>query len=228
MNAMTKLAGLSLCLMLAGLAPAHAGHDHDGDRDRGARMAEELGLDAAKAEQVRTILREQGEKRHALWKESGDKAAAMEKMRALHEETKTRLATVLNAEQLARMEEHFKDRHGRHDRDPAAYIEKELQLTPEQAGSVKEIFADTHEQRKALWDGDLDKAQKYTRMKELHAQTRAKLATVLNEEQLARLDEMHERHMKRKEGRKHRGHGDKDAGDAAPGASPAAEATPTP
>ena len=70
-----------------------------------ADMARELGLDAAQAPQFMQILEDQHAKRRALQEQAeADHAATRQKMDALHEETRARLRSVLNADQLARFE----------------------------------------------------------------------------------------------------------------------------
>lgn len=80
---------------------------------RGARrppsptdIARELGLDAAQVPQFVQILEDQHAKRRALQElADADHLAMRQKMDALHEETRTRLGSVLNADQLARFEQ---------------------------------------------------------------------------------------------------------------------------
>lgn len=203
MNLPRILAAATLALSLGALAPAHA-HGRDHGRDYGAELIGELDLDAAKSEQVNTILREQGEKRQAIWKEKGDREAAMEKMRALHEETKTRLATVLDEAQMAKIEERMDKRRGYRDdrRDDrrergGEYITQELGLDAAQKEKVQAIFADTHAKREAIFDSDADRNAKHAQMAALHGEVRGKMEQILTADQMKRFDEMHARHMER-------------------------------
>lgn len=83
------------------------GPEHDGRRPPPPTdMARELGLDAAQAPQFVQILDDQRAKRRALQEQADtDHAAMRQKMDALHEETRARLRSVLNADQLARFEQ---------------------------------------------------------------------------------------------------------------------------
>lgn len=222
MNLSKLLAAAALVLALGGTALAHA---HG--RDHGAKLTGDLGLDAAKAEQVNTILREQGEKRHAIWKEKGDKAAAMEKMRALHEETKARLATVLDEKQMAQLDErmekwrgHRDERRGDRRERGGEYVAKELGLDDAQKEKVQAIFADTHAKREAIFDSDADRTAKHEQMAALHGEVRGKMEQVLTADQMKRFDEMHARHMERMEKHMERRGRDDDGADEKATATP--------
>ncbi|TDR36982.1 hypothetical protein DFR29_12618 [Tahibacter aquaticus] len=88
-----------------------------------AEMARQLGLDAAQAAQFVQIMEDQREKHRALRAQAdADHAVMRQTMDALHEETRARLRSVLNADQLARFEQlrpappgpppHERERHG--------------------------------------------------------------------------------------------------------------------
>ncbi len=81
--------------------------EHSGQRPPPpAETARQLGLDAARASQFVQIMEDQRAKRHALRQQAdADRAAMRQKMDALHEETRARLRSVLNAEQLAQFEQ---------------------------------------------------------------------------------------------------------------------------
>ncbi len=154
------------------------------------RMVKKLDLDENQAQKVRAIMQEAAEKR-----------------RALEEETQQRLSKILSPEQMQRLDRRSHDRHGRR----GEHMAQELNLTPEQKTAVEKIFADTHSQHEALEKANLEPEQKRAQIEALHTKTREKLATILKPEQLARLDEMHARHMsrrdrmgKREERREHR------------------------
>lgn len=71
-----------------------------------AEMARQLGLDAAQTPQFVQIMEDQRAKRRALQTQAdADHAAMRQKMDALHEETRARLRSVLNGDQLARFEQ---------------------------------------------------------------------------------------------------------------------------
>ncbi|OGT82471.1 MAG: hypothetical protein A3H91_14020 [Gammaproteobacteria bacterium RIFCSPLOWO2_02_FULL_61_13] len=179
---MNNFAALTLGALLVISGQALAENEPDAQKDIG-RMERKLDLSPDQTQKVRTIMQEQADKR-----------------RALEEETKKRLSTVLNAEQMERLEQHADRRDGRRGERMA----EELDLTPEQKESVGKIFSETRAEHDAMDKSNLDRDQKRAQMDALHARTRDKLAKVLNEDQLARFDEMHSRHMSR--GEKDGGH----------------------
>lgn len=233
------LAVLALCCAL--LAPAASAWAEDAAPAAAApakpKMEQELGLTPEQTQQVRTIMQEQDDKRRALWKETAERDQIPDRMRALHEETRQRLATVLDKDQMAKMEQHLQERRGHGHRggpgrEPPSgeYMTSELDLNAEQQVAVKEIFADTHKQRQAIMESEADRTQKHQQMTALHAGVREKMAGILDEKQLARFDELHQKHMQRMERhgkRKEHRRGDKapPAGDkpAAAEPEPAAE-----
>jgi len=85
-----------------GQAPEHEGRRPPPPAD----MARELGLDATQSTQFVQIMEDQRARRRALQNEAeSDHEAMRQKMDALREETRTRLRSVLNADQLARFEQ---------------------------------------------------------------------------------------------------------------------------
>ncbi len=206
MSGMKNLAALTLgaLLMLPGLAFAEPAGG--AQKDMGP-MAQHPDLTPEQQQKVRTIMSEQAEKR-----------------RALEQETQQRLSTVLNPEQMKRMEEHGFRHGGRHDRGPGEHMAQELNLTPDQKAAVEKIFSDTRSEHEAMDKSDLGPEKTRAQMDVLHAKTRDKLAKILNAEQLARFDEMHSRYMKHRErsGHRHSKAGDKpDMGaDATPESKP--------
>lgn len=66
----------------------------------------------------------------------------------------------------------------------------ELNLTDDQKAKVKDIFADAKSKREAVWnDASLTDDQKKVKMKELHADTKAKVNDLLTPEQRTQLKE---------------------------------------
>ena len=195
MKLMKHLAIAALLATLIPLGSASAGHDRDPER-----MQKELGLNDSQAQQVRTIMKEQSDKR-----------------RALEEETRQRLSKVLNAEQMERMEKHADKRKGRRGERMGDRIAEELGLNAEQKVAVEKIFSETKGEYEAMEKSELNQEQKRARMEALHAGTREKMAKVLNAEQLARFDEMHTRHMRHKDRMGKHSHAGSES-DAAPSA----------
>lgn len=107
---------LALCCAL--LAPAGSARAEDTAPAAAAparpKMEQELGLTPEQTQQVRAIMQQQNDKRRTLWQETAARDQIPERMRALHEETRQRLATVLDKDQMAKMEQHMQrmDRHG--------------------------------------------------------------------------------------------------------------------
>ena len=181
MSSMNSLAALTLSalLVISGQALAEPQLDARQDADQ---MQQNLGLNPDQAQKVRTIMQEQAGKR-----------------RALEEETRKRLSTVLNAEQMDRLEKFGQQRDERSGDRMGGHIAEELKLTPEQKTAVDKIFADTRGEFETMEKSNLDSGQRHAQMDALHAKTRDKLAKILNPDQLARFDEMHARHMSHKD-----------------------------
>lgn len=66
----------------------------------------------------------------------------------------------------------------------------DLNLSDDQKSKVKDIFTDAKSKREAIWnDSSLNESQKKAKMKELHADTLAKVNEVLTPEQRTQLKE---------------------------------------
>lgn len=109
---------LILTLVAVALPGLTAAGDHPGARHGGPPMdelTETLQLDAYQAQQMEQILLEQREKRMALMQEHHE--GMREDMRALHDETVSRLRTILGKDQVNQfvelMESKFRGRGGR-------------------------------------------------------------------------------------------------------------------
>ena len=177
MSSMNKMAAVALgaFLVLSGQAFADTTGDTPKDADR---MQREMGMTPEQMQKVHTIMSEQAAKRQAL-----------------DEETRQRLSTVLNAEQMKRMDAHG-SRHGGSWADRRTdHMMDELNLTPDQKGKVEKIFSETRGKFEAMEKSNLAPDQKRAQMDALHAATREKLAGILNADQLKSFDEMHARRM---------------------------------
>jgi Spy/CpxP family protein refolding chaperone len=207
------LAALAAAISL----PVQAG-DH-GPGDHMDRIQQELNLSDQQAAQVKEIMKEQRDKGRALFENAADdREKARTEMQALHEETMARLGKVLNTEQMAKMERmheermaHMQERRG----DRQEFID-ELQLTEDQKSQVRQILKEQHDKKRALFDAEGDRASKRAQMEALHEETKTRLATVLNDEQLAKFEEAHEKRMQRHKESGGRGGKDRDSpqGDA--------------
>jgi Spy/CpxP family protein refolding chaperone len=92
----------------------HVGH---GMHQPGERINKVLNLDATRAAQVTAIMTEQRAQGKALWeanKGSTDREAKRAQMRALHDATQAKLATVLSADEMAKLKEARKAMHHGH------------------------------------------------------------------------------------------------------------------
>ena len=102
-------------LAAAGASFAQAQHAAHGMHQPGDRIVKILNLDATRAAQVTAIMTEQRAQGKALWeanKGSTDREGKRAKMKALHEATKARLATVLTPAELTQLHEvMIKHRH---------------------------------------------------------------------------------------------------------------------
>jgi len=75
-------------------------------------------------------------------------------------------------------------------RDALQETVNELNLTDDQKGKLKDIFADAKAKRESIWkDTSLTDDQKKEKMKELRGDTRSKVNEVLTPEQRAQLKE---------------------------------------
>ena len=100
---------------------------------------------------------------------------------------------------------------GDHEGDHKAHIDvltERLQLTDEQVPQVEAILADAKAQRQAIGDSytlnQRDEAR--VAMRQLHEQMMANMKAVLNDEQAAKLEKMHEQRMHRREHRREHRH----------------------
>ncbi|MGH8244986.1 MAG: Spy/CpxP family protein refolding chaperone [Gammaproteobacteria bacterium] len=207
---------LTLLLALVPL-PALTGHDHGRHMQR---MTAELQLSEDQAKAVQQIMQEQHEAWRALRESEGDREKKKAEMEALHAKTKERLAAVLNADQMQRMQA-MEKRHGRGSdkEDRFGKLSSELNLTDEQSQSVRRILKDQREKMHALFKSEGSRDEKHSKLETLRAETRQQFAAVLSEEQLARMDEMRKEHhgMRRKH---HDAHPESDASDQNSKAAP--------
>ncbi|MFN3628475.1 MAG: Spy/CpxP family protein refolding chaperone [Casimicrobiaceae bacterium] len=123
---LTKLSILAAACGLALSAGTAIAHDGPGQRmmgmgqhQPGDRIVELLKLEGAKADQVRAIMKESFAERRAIRASMKDKKddpearkAARAQMRAIHENTKTKLAKVLTAEEMKKLEDFRGERRG--------------------------------------------------------------------------------------------------------------------
>ena len=206
-------------IALAALAAAFSLPVHAGDHGSGRhadRIKEDLGLNDEQAAQVQEIMKEQHEKRRALFDQAaGDRDKVKSRMEALHEETMARLGKILDAGQMAKMQQMHEERREKwkEGRDERHAFLDDLQLTDDQKSQVKQILKEQHDKKRALFDADGDREAKRGQMDALHQETKTRLATVLNEEQLAKFEEAHDMRKGKRDRFRKRGM-DKEAADA--------------
>jgi septal ring factor EnvC (AmiA/AmiB activator) len=108
-NSLIVLTLASSSALLASVAEARQGMQHQPPsvEQRVERLSESLSLNAAQQASVTTIMQQLDEKMSALREQHGvpDRSAFHEDMRALHESTREALAQVLDADQLAKLDE---------------------------------------------------------------------------------------------------------------------------
>lgn len=116
---LTRLATLATAFGLAfsvGTAMAHDGPGQRmmgmGQHQLGDRIVRLLNLEGAKADQVRAIMKESFAERRAVWVSMKDKKgdpaareAVRTQMRTIGENTKTKLAQVLTADEMKKLED---------------------------------------------------------------------------------------------------------------------------
>ena len=105
---MKRLITLALVLFVF-TQPVFAERDKKGEHID--RLIKELQLNDDQVDTVKNILKEQSQKRQAIFNEIRDQVKP--KMEAIHEETKQRLSTVLDSDQLQRFEEFINKKHER-------------------------------------------------------------------------------------------------------------------
>lgn len=123
---LTRLSTLAAACALAlsvGTAMAHDGPGQRmmgmGQHQPGDRIVQVLNLEGAKADQVRAIMKESFAERRAVWASMKDKKgdpaareAVRTQMRTIGENTKTKLAQVLTADEMKKLEELRGERRG--------------------------------------------------------------------------------------------------------------------
>ena len=120
MNKLTAIAALAFAALVAfnaNAADAPKGEAKErpaGVRAGGGRIVEELGLTAEQKPKVEAVMKDAAEKRKALRDDTAlTPEQRREKVKAIGEETKTKLKGILTAEQLTKFEELQKNRPGR-------------------------------------------------------------------------------------------------------------------
>jgi hypothetical protein len=191
---------IAFAVLAAALSqPAFAGDKgHERHMDK---LTQELRMNPEQAQQVQAIMKEQHEKMRALWDGAkGDREQTRSQADALHEETKARLSKILNADQMAKldqMHQERKTRMGEHRKEREKFLD-EMNLSADQKSQVQQILGEQHEKKRALFDAEGDRAAKRTQMEALHQETKTRLATVLNEEQMAKFDAAHAKRMEKR------------------------------
>ncbi|ABC26985.1 hypothetical protein HCH_00063 [Hahella chejuensis KCTC 2396] len=95
-------------------------------------------------------------------------------------------------------------------------LAEKLSLTEEQKAQFQTIMEESREQRHSLKEQyKPQREEMHTAMENLRTQTDAKLATVLNAEQMEKLKEMHEARGQHKERRRHPENCDKEGDEEA-------------
>lgn len=190
---MRSLLAPVLLLNLALLSPAPASAHGTMKLDR---MTEELQLSEEQAQAVKQIMEERQEAFRALHQTEGDWKDKRARMEALRAQTREKLASVLNADQMQRMEAMMERRGDRRDeaKDRIGKLREELQLSDEQSQAVHRIMEQQREKMHTLFKSGEDRSTIRAKMDSLRTETHELLAAVLNEEQMARMEQLHKEH----------------------------------
>lgn len=108
------------------------------------------------------------------------------------------------------------ERGPRHDpEEHMAKLQEELDLDDQQVEQIRAIFAEQHAKFEQLREGEGgDRESRREAFRQLREETHERIRTVLNEEQRARLEELHAEHQKSHgHGQGHDGHGAKERPD---------------
>jgi Spy/CpxP family protein refolding chaperone len=107
------------------------------------------------------------------------------------------------------------DRMRKHDpEEHLAKLQEELDLTAEQTEQIRAIFAEQHAKFQALRDEGGDRESKREAFRQHREETHARVREVLDDQQQARLEELHAEFQKR------HGHGPEGHGEHAPKDAP--------
>ena len=186
---------LSFCLLAIGSVSAQEKSGFENKKHLQGKhqaIAEKLNLTAQQQEQMKTIHQDFKTKAKAL--KSNDNITLGEfkrKMQELKEQRKTQANAVLTDEQKAKMKA---GREHKMKQAAAAHFEKlktELQLTEAQQASLKKKQAEVQQQMKAIHQNEaLTKEQKKEQIVALQKQRKEYLKSVLNAEQVQKLEAM--------------------------------------
>ncbi|MEM9188979.1 MAG: Spy/CpxP family protein refolding chaperone [Myxococcota bacterium] len=165
---------------------------------RFARIQERLGLSEEQAVEVRPILERAHEERRAL--RDLPRPERREAARALREQTRTELTSILSAEQLEAFDTRRgrRGRHGRHGHGGLRALGAELDLTDEQRTAFEQVVERWRASRQE--QPDLSREERRSAREARLAEARAELEPVLSAEQLARFDAFFDpetRHLRR-------------------------------
>jgi hypothetical protein len=186
---------LSFCLFAIGSISAQEKGGFENKKSPQGKhqaIAEKLNLTAQQQQQMKTIQQDFKTKAEVL--KSNDNITLGEfkkKMQELKEQRKAQVSAMLTDEQKAKMKA---GREHKMKQNATAHFEKlktELQLTEDQQVSLKKKQAEVQQQMKAIHQNDaLTKEQKKEQIVALHKQRKEYLKSVLNAEQVQKLEAM--------------------------------------
>lgn len=198
---------LATAMIAASLMLVPAGHllasDHKGSERNHDKWADALELTTEQRHELKTLRQAQ----KATLKGLDDRQQRHALKRAQRQELHAAMHDLLTDEQRAAAQAHARARHD----ERFERVARRLELTDEQQPIVRELMREGATEGRELMRSARERAQEEghdrqavrTQVREaraaLQAQTRERLAEVLSDEQLARLDTMHEQH-----GGKHR------------------------
>ena len=172
------VAGMTFGAMGASAQDAGAPHGRH-------RMGEMLGLSDAQRTQMQSI-RDQARQRADAIRQGAQGPAQDQALRALREQTRSQMRSVLTPEQQQRMAQ-FRGHHGRGHRGMRMRMMAErLQLSDAQRANIRTIMQQSHTQAQALRSQyPQGSEQARTALRSLHEQTRAQIDAQLTPAQRA-------------------------------------------
>ena len=155
---------------------------YPGNGKHGARLAEALDLTDDQKANVEAIFEAHRERRQEL--RELDRKERREAAQLLRQDLRSDLSAVLTTEQLAKfdaMKAQRKDRKRQR-------LSDALELTDTQQGQVEDIMSAHRDRMKGL--RDLDRSERRAAVQEAQQDLRAQMATVLDDQQLAKFDQI--------------------------------------
>jgi len=179
------------------------GSHHKGNKMEGLNLTESQKADIK-------IIREEQKAQLETLKSSGQSQADMDKQRkAIMETYKGKIQNVLTAEQIEKMKEQRMNK--KEDKiQKGEKLKQDLNLSNDQAAKMQSINANTKAKLQEIRSNTtLTKEQKKEQIKALHQQAVTDRKSILNEEQIKKMDERNKENMQNRREGKRRGKANK-------------------